>query len=158
MTPAYFFVYQQVPKIKTMTAPAVWQSCLRGVYDVFAELLRNLRSCVIGLFVCKHPKPNNPSPLLWSRQPPHPSCSAQTLRRVSSFVAALRKRVYFTQLASVKRIGGSREPLARKYLYSSPNPSFGKGGAFAMEFCSLFAYFFVYQQVPKIKTMTAPAV
>ena len=109
-----------------MTAPAVWQSCRRGVYDVFAELLRNLRSCVIGLYVCKHPKPNNPSPLLWSRQPPHPSCSAQTLRRVSSLVAVLRKRVYFTQLASVKRIGGSRDDsrLFLCLLASSENKNY----------------------------------
>ena len=78
--------------IKTMTAPAVWQSCLRVVSDVFAELLCNLWSCIIALLVCKHPKPNNSIPLLWSRQPHHPSCSAQTLRRVSSLVVVLRKR------------------------------------------------------------------
>ena len=41
------------------------------------------------------------------------SCSAQTLRRVSSLVVVLRKRVDFTELASVKRIGGSCEPMAR---------------------------------------------
>ena len=63
-----------------MTAPTVWQSCLRGVYDVFAELLHNLRSCVIGLFVCKHPKPNNPIPLLQSRQPPTPLLLCSNLK------------------------------------------------------------------------------
>ena len=31
-------------------------------------------------------------------------------------------------------IGGCREPLAQQYLHSTPSPSFGKGGAFAMEF------------------------
>ena len=45
-----------------MTAPAVWQSCRRGVYDVFAELLRNLRSCVIGLFCVQAPKAQQPKP------------------------------------------------------------------------------------------------
>ena len=34
-----------------MTAPAAWQSCLRGVYDVFAELLRNLWSCIINTYL-----------------------------------------------------------------------------------------------------------
>jgi hypothetical protein len=50
---------------------------------------------------------------------------------------------FYLQTCSVKRIGGSREPMARRYLHSTLNPSFGKEGALAMElkFC-LFAYFF----------------
>ena len=139
MTPAYFFCLLASSVIKTMTAPAVWQSCLRGVYDVFAELLCNLRSCVIGLFVCKHPKPNNPSPLLRSRQP-HPSlllCS--NLKESQQFWSCLpiSQCDYlfviqeFLILASVKRIGGS---------------------------CEAPAYFFCLLASSVIKTMTAPAV
>ena len=53
-----------------MTAPAVWQSNLRGVY-VFAVLLRNKRACIVGLYVSKLPTPNNTSPLLSESANPH---------------------------------------------------------------------------------------
>ena len=130
--------------------PKINYDCSRGVAELSARL-SVVAYCyaiqqvgVLWLSVSKLPiaQHSNSMP---SALPPHTySCSAQTLRRVSSFVAVLRKRVYFTELASVKRIGGSRGPLAREYLHSSPNPSFVKGGTLAMEFYSLFAYFFVY--------------
>ena len=142
--------------IKTMTARAVWQSCLRGV-NVFAELLRNLRFCIIGLFVSKLPKPNNTSPLLRSRQPHLLLLLCSNLKESQQFEAVLRS-LYLFRTCFCKRIGGSREPLARIYLHSSPNPSFGKGGTLAMEFLLLICLFLCLLASSVIKTMTARAV
>ena len=72
-----------------MTAPAVWQSCLRGV-DVFAELLRNLRAWVIGLLCASSQSPITQAHSYGVGNSIHPSCSAQTLRRVSSLLVVLR--------------------------------------------------------------------
>ena len=74
-----------------MTAPTVWQSCLRGV-DVFAELLRNLRAWVIGLLCASTQSPITQAHSCGVGNPIRPSCSAQTLRRVSSF-ALLSQRL-----------------------------------------------------------------
>ena len=100
-----------------MTAPAVWQSCLRGVYDVFAELLRNLRSWLLVFLCASTQSPITQAHSFGVGKPIHPSCSAQTLRRVSSLLVVLRKRVLFSKLASVKRIGGSRETPAYFFVY-----------------------------------------
>ena len=57
------------------------------------------------------------------------------MHRITKFAQWLYIKVIqeIIKLASVKGIGGSCEPLARIYLHSSPNPSFGKGGALAVE-------------------------
>ena len=50
---------------------------------------------------------------------PHTSCSAQTLRRVSSFGAVLRKKGFNFGICFCKRIGGSRETPA--YIFCIAN-------------------------------------
>ena len=47
----------------------------------------------------------------------HPSCSAQTLRRVSSLKRCFTVYIYL-ELASVKRIGGSCETPAYSFFMS----------------------------------------
>ena len=76
-----------------------------------------------------------------------------TLKLYNLWVSSFYYRTCFC-----KRIGGSCEPLARKYLHSSPNPSFGKGGALAMEEWGVICLFLCLLASSAINTMTAPAV
>ena len=87
-TPAYYFFIS----VKTMTAPTVWQSCLRILYDGLA-LLRNKCGCAVGLVVSKLPRPTTQPHSYVVSKPSYSSCSAQTLRRVSSLVVLVHRLV-----------------------------------------------------------------